>query len=415
MKTFTLTCAMLLLSSFGLFAQSGMTIQSGGQVTVNGNLNILPSPPTTPTAGTQIPSTNQIVWNWSSVSGATGYKWNTTNDYGTAIDMGTATTKTETNLNCNTGYTRYVWAYNTGGNSTPVTLAQTTSLTPQMPAAGNHLPSIYQIVWNWNTVVDAAGYKWSTTNNYVTAIDMGPATTITETGLTCNTSYSRYIWAYNVCGISSVMTLSQLTTPCPPSCLSPITDTRDGKTYNTVLIGTQCWFAQNLNVGSRIDRSLIQTNNGTIEKYCYNDDVNNCNVYGGLYQWDETMHYSTTEGAKGICPTSWHLPTDAEWTTLTTFLGGEGVAGGKLKETGLSHWAPPNTGATNSSGFTALPGGYSYLSNLFGGLTYYPSFWSSSLYDATDAWSRYLFFNDESVGRQNDIYALGFSVRCLKD
>ncbi len=201
----------------------------------------------------------------------------------------------------------------------------------------------------------------------------------------------------------------------PFSCGNPVTDTRDGKIYNTVLIGAQCWFAQNINVGTKVLGNTNQTNNGIIEKYCYMDDVNNCNVYGGLYQWDEAMQYSTTEGVKGICPTGWHLPTDAEWTTLTTFLGGEAIASGKMKETGTTHWLSPNTGATNSSGFTALPGGSRHLNFGFFDLAYYASFWSSSQGIATDAWYRDLYYNNEHVYRYYNGKTYGFSGRCLQD
>jgi len=194
-----------------------------------------------------------------------------------------------------------------------------------------------------------------------------------------------------------------------------MTDTRDGKTYNTVLIGTQCWMAQNLNVGTKIAGSSNQTNNDIIEKYCDNDDENNCNIYGGLYQWDEAMQYSTTEGVKGICPTGWHLPTDAEWTTLTTFLGGDGIAGGKMKEAGTTHWSAPNTGATNSSGFTALPGDYRSGGGNFYYLTYGAYFWSSSQYDAAHAWDRYLSYGDEDVYRSYYTKAGGWSARCVRN
>jgi uncharacterized protein (TIGR02145 family) len=118
--------------------------------------------------------------------------------------------------------------------------------------------------------------------------------------------------------------------------------------------------AENLNVGTKINSTSdgqLQTDNEILEKYCYNNDIANCNIYGGMYEWNEAMQYDTTEGAQGICPDGWHIPTDAEWTTLTTFLGGESVAGGKMKEAGFAHWYSPNTGATNESGFTGLPGG----------------------------------------------------------
>jgi uncharacterized protein (TIGR02145 family) len=143
--------------------------------------------------------------------------------------------------------------------------------------------------------------------------------------------------------------------------------------------------------------------------------VSNCDVYGGLYQWDEMMQYVTSQGAKGICPTGWHIPTDAEWTTLTNYLGGESVAGGKIKEAGTAHWASPNTGATNSSGFTALPGGYRYGNGSFYSLTNYAYFWSSSQSGAANAWRRGLGYNNEYVYRNSDDKSHGFSCRCLKD
>ena len=99
------------------------------------------------------------------------------------------------------------------------------------------------------------------------------------------------------------------------TCGLPIADPRDGKTYPTVQIGTQCWMAWNLNVGSMIPYTQEMANNGTVEKYCYDNSTSNCDVYGGLYQWDEIMNYSTTPGTTGLCPpvTGWHLPTDAEY------------------------------------------------------------------------------------------------------
>jgi uncharacterized protein (TIGR02145 family) len=198
-------------------------------------------------------------------------------------------------------------------------------------------------------------------------------------------------------------------------CGMKMTDPRDGKTYNTVQIGTQCWFAQNLNVGTKINGNIEQTNNSIIEKYCYADLESNCDIYGGLYQWDEAMQYTTTPGVQGICPIGWHLPNDTEWTALTTFLGGESVGGGKMKEAGYAHWAAPNTGATNSSGFTALPGGYRYDGGYFFNLTFHADFWSSSQYDAAYAWYRDLGCNYENVGRYSDNKTYGFSGRCVQD
>ena len=200
-----------------------------------------------------------------------------------------------------------------------------------------------------------------------------------------------------------------------PSCGNPITDSRDGQTYNTVQIGTQCWMSQNLNIGTKVNGLTEQTNNNIIEKYCYNNDESYCDVYGGLYQWNEMMQYVTTEGVQGICPTGWHLPTDAEWTTLTTYLGGESVAGGKLKETGTIHWLAPNNGATNESGFTAVPAGNRDFYGSFLGIGYYVYWWSSSEYGTSLAWYRYPYYTDSNVTSYVTGKSYGLSVRCLKD
>jgi len=188
-----------------------------------------------------------------------------------------------------------------------------------------------------------------------------------------------------------------------------------GQTYNTVQIGSQCWFRENLNVGTRIDGIQGQTDNGIIEKYCYNDSTENCAIYGGLYQWNEMMQYVITQGAQGICPQGWHLPTDAEWTTLTDYLGGENVAGGKMKEVGTAHWLSPNTGATNSSGFTALPGGYRDDYGNFYDLSTAAFFWSSSQYNVFNAWLRYLSYDYEGVFRFDYSTWTGVSARCVQN
>jgi uncharacterized protein (TIGR02145 family) len=199
------------------------------------------------------------------------------------------------------------------------------------------------------------------------------------------------------------------------NCGQSIADARDGKNYNTIQIGTQCWMSKNLNIGNRIAGTTEQTNNATIEKYCYDNSETNCDVYGGLYQWDEMMGYSTTPSIQGICPIGWHLPTDADWTELTTYLGGESVAGGKMKETGTTHWWIPNTGATNSSGFSGLPGGYRYIDFSFQYLGYYGIFWSSTEYSSTNAYYRHLTDDLADVTRTYDPKGYGLSIRCLNN
>ncbi len=134
---------------------------------------------------------------------------------------------------------------------------------------------------------------------------------------------------------------------------SKVTDA-DGNVYNTTLIGDQCWLAGNLNTGTMIDMSANPSDNGTIEKYCYDNASGNCAEYGGLYKWDELMDYQTEEGVQGICPDGWHVPTSDEWLALVNYLGGWVDAADKLKEAGTEHWGTGNLGS-NSSGFTAIP------------------------------------------------------------
>jgi len=171
------------------------------------------------------------------------------------------------------------------------------------------------------------------------------------------------------------------------------TDPRDGQTYNTVEIGSQTWFAENLN---------YETSNS----WWYDNSSANGDVYGRLYTWNAALT---------ACPSGWHLPSDDEWTILSDFLGGESVAGGKMKETGTAHWNSPNTGATNSSGFTGLPGGNRGSSGSFFSLGYDGHWWSSTEYSGTHAWHRSLYYDHDRVYRNTSHKTLGFSVRCLKD
>jgi len=385
--------------------------------------------PSSPEAGTNITSPSRITWEWNPVSGATGYKWSNINNLATAQEMGINTFKNEYGLNCNTSYIRYVWAYAVCGFSPATTLTQVTAGSPDPPANGANIPSRTQIIWKWDTVSGATGYKWNTTNDYFSATEMGTTTTKTETGLDCSTYYTRYVWAYSACGHSSPGTLTQRTSLCPIVCGTDLPDTRDGKIYPTVQIGTQCWLKRNMNIGTRLNGSQNQTDNNSIEKYCYNDADSNCNVYGGLYQWAEVVQYLNgatntsswnpvpTGNVQGICPEGWHIPTDAEWSTLVTYLGGTNSAGGKMKETGLTHWTAPNTGATNESGFTALPGGYRDPTSggVFNTINYWDKNWSITEASSVSAWVRYLEYNTSKANRDSNNKAIGNSVRCIND
>lgn len=188
----------------------------------------------------------------------------------------------------------------------------------------------------------------------------------------------------------------------------------EGNIYSTVLIGYQCWLKENLNAGVRLDGQYDASDNGLIEKYCYNDETANCDTYGGLYQWNELMEYTNQQGTQGICPDGWHIPTQGEWTLLSCTLGGSGVAGGKMKEIGISHWLYPNDGATNESGFTALPGGLRGYGNFYN-LGTMAAFWSSTQYNADLASLVNLNYDEYAFNQGNDAKFGGLSVRCVKD
>ncbi len=219
------------------------------------------------------------------------------------------------------------------------------------------------------------------------------------------------------------------------ACGEVIIDSRDWKNYTTVQIGTQCWMAENLNIGTMIDGTGEQTDNPTIEKYCYDNNTSNCDTYGGLYQWAEIVQYMNgatnttswdpvpTGNVQGICPHGWHLPTDEDWKTMEMVLGmSQSEAdnngwrgtdeGEKMKST--NGWYNNGNG-TNSSGFTALPGGGRTIDGSFGYLGETGSWWSSSEISGTLAWFRLLGYSYDRVYRYYNLKAYGFSVRCLKN
>jgi uncharacterized protein (TIGR02145 family) len=208
------------------------------------------------------------------------------------------------------------------------------------------------------------------------------------------------------------------------------TDSRDGHLYNWVKIGTQVWMAENLaylpavigsGTGSQTDPNYyVYGYEGTVVADA--KATANYSTYGVIYNWPAAMagapsSSSSPSGVQGVCPSGWHLPSDAEWTTLTSFLGGEGegVAGGMMKETGLAHWSSPNTGATNSSGFSGLPGGYRYYWAYFDIIGFSGYWWSSTENTISYAWYRYLEYNSAGVYSNYGYKGHGISVRCMKN
>lgn len=198
-------------------------------------------------------------------------------------------------------------------------------------------------------------------------------------------------------------------------CGDTLTDTRDGKRYPTVLIGSQCWMARNLNVGVKITNGAqLPANNGITEKNCYNNDTNNCNTYGGLYDWNELMNYSAVESSQGICPNGWHVPSDHEIIILEMELGMDSVTA-HLNNV----WRGTNQGTQlksgGSSGYNALLSGRSIPGGYFDVINQYEYIYTSTIYGSC-AYRRCLSSGATNVGRYNTFpqnYAL--SVRCLKN
>ena len=190
----------------------------------------------------------------------------------------------------------------------------------------------------------------------------------------------------------------------------------DGNVYKTIKIGSQLWMAENLKVAKYRNGDAIANisdnspwSNSSSGAWCNdNNDAKNNNPYGKLYNW------YTVNDSRGLCPTGWHVPSDSEWTILSNYLGGEAVAGGKLKETGTTHWYSPNVSATNESGFSALPGGTRDNSNGdYNGMGNTAYSWSSKEFDSGNAWSRSLSYYYAGIYGSYRSKHYGFSVRCV--
>ncbi|MBC8215271.1 MAG: hypothetical protein H8E64_02020, partial [Candidatus Marinimicrobia bacterium] len=191
----------------------------------------------------------------------------------------------------------------------------------------------------------------------------------------------------------------------------------DGNVYETVIIGEQEWTVTNLKVTKYRDGTAIPTghsnsdwSNLTTGAYAvYDNNESNATTYGYLYNW------YAVDDTRNIAPEGWHVPTDDEWQTLVDYLGGSSIAGGKMKETGTEHWNSPNTGATNESGFMALPGGFRSYNGGYTNMGYNCYFWSSTESSSTNAWYRILSYNNSDVYRSSYSKHYGFSVRVVRD
>jgi uncharacterized protein (TIGR02145 family) len=271
------------------------------------------------------------------------------------------------------------------------------------------------IISDGGSAVTTCGICWSSTPNPTTAdnktsVGLGGSTfSSTISGLSENTTYYVRSYATNSIATSYGNEVNFITK-------YTVKDI-DGNVYNIVTIGTQVWLVENLKTTKyRNGESIVNvTDNSTwislkTGAYCdYNNTISNSSTYGKMYNW-----YAVND-IRNIAPIGWHIPTDSELTTLVNFLGGNLIAGGKLKENGTNHWGT-NTGATNESGFTALPGGYrSNTDGTFIALGSYGYWWAANSFNSTKSWNISMYSTNNTAPIQNGTINTGFSVRCIKD
>ena len=348
----------------------------------------------------------------------------TTSDSKTSNGTGTGSfTSSITGLN--PGITYYLKAYainsigtSYSGQSTfttvalapALTTADVSAITTTTATSGGNVTS------DGGSTVTVRGVCWATiqsptTSNSKTTDGTGTGSFISNlTGLSSNTTYYLRAYATNGAGTNYGTEVSFKTTNPTSGTLTDV----DGNIYHYVTIGTQVWMVENLKTTKyRNGESItILTSDATWSSatggsFCYyNNDLANKDIYGVLYNWH------AVSDSRNIAPAGWHIPSDAEFNTLRTYEGGEGAAGAKLKETGFTHWNSPNTGATNESGFTALPGGFRNPDGTFANIgksTYWYTSTLGSIFGLynTSTQMYYGFGGSVKVG--------GYSIRCLRD
>ncbi len=306
-----------------------------------------------------------------------------------------------------------------------VTTTTVTDITQTTAKSGGNITSDGEVTVTARGVCWSIGQTPTTTDNKTTDGTGAGEFSSLLIGLVPNTTYYVRAYATNSYGTAYGSPMSFTT---QNSSGNTFTDPRDGNVYQTEIIGNQEWMAENLAYLPYV--SGPGTGSQTTPYYYvygyFGTDVNAAKAtskyttYGVLYNWPAAMAGSASSssnpsGVQGVCPVGWHLPSDAEWTELIDYMGGESVAGGKLKESGTMHWNSPNTGATNETGFTALPGGSRINFGVFNYVGSYGYWWSATESGASDAWSRYMSYGGSNAFRNYYTKELGYSVRCVRD
>ena len=308
--------------------------------------------------------------------------------------------------------------------------------TPAAPSAYTDSVSYISQTWTTLNAIVTPGYlmttvkfEYDTSTAYTHTVSANPDTisgktsgkrSIEITGLKPNTRYHFRAVATNSMGtsIGSDRTFTTLAEYTPDIVFNTdlvydqVTDIQ-GRTYKTIQLGSQVWMAENLATRQYNDGTTIpQVSNPTFWQaltdgaLCWYE--NSSTLYGSLYNW-----HAVNSGK--LCPAGWHVPTDEEWNTMIAAVGGINIAGGKLKEAGTLHWLTPNTGAENSTGFTAVPGGYRYYTGTFSNSKRYGYWWTGNESTSTNGYVRAMNYSYTYIDRLSFDKRSGASVRCIKD
>lgn len=392
------------LSTTAYSALTATTASSGGTVSSDGGAAV---------------TARGVCWNTSANPTLSNSK--TSNGVG----IGTYTSNL-TGLSPATSYYLRAYATNSAGTAygneitftTPPAVPTLTTSAADLVTTATALTGGMVISDGGATVTDR-GVCWSNSPNPTTADfknSLGAGTVIFSSalsGLTPNTTYYVRAYATNSAGTGYGNEISFITLES----VGNVTDA-DGNVYQTISIGTQMWIKENLKTTKLSDGTpiaLVADNTwSTITSpgfgWYNNDAATYKDLFGGYYNW-----YSVNTGK--LCPAGWRVPSDADWATLFGYLGGTSVGGGKMKEAGTAHWASPNTGATNESGFTGLPGGYRFPSDgtTFGGKTQLASWWTTTQPDQSEGFYKQLQWDNTVVSQAGGVKNWGRNVRCVKE